>query len=430
MQKTEYKTLKETLYHQTMSNGLEVFLLKKEGFSKTYGIFATRFGSVDTSFVPLGQKEMIKVPDGVAHFLEHKMFEMENGDAIDLFSNLGASTNAFTSSTRTAYLFSTSSKELECTKLLLDFVQDLYLTEENVEKEKGIIGQEIKMYDDDPDWQNYFGAIQNLYHHHPISVDIAGTVETVNATTMEALEMCYHTFYHPSNMVLFVVGHIEPETMMQMIEENQNAKHFEKPQPIIREKIDEPRTVAKQETIQYMDVAIPKLTMAIKVDNVPDAPLEKLKRELSCNIILDYLFSKSGDLYEEWTKDGLINDSFGGFFTQERDYAFIQMGGDTFHVEELKKALQTLVGALPEKTLPKSDFERLKRQNIGNMIMLFNSPESIANLFIRYYFENISAFELIDALDALTYDDVMACLKLFDLSKSSMHIVLPKKENL
>ena len=218
MQKTEYRTLKETLYHQTMSDGLEVFLLKKEGFSKTYGIFATRFGSVDTSFVPLGQKEMIKVPDGVAHFLEHKMFEMENGDAIDLFSNLGASTNAFTSSTRTAYLFSTSSKELECTKLLLDFVQDLYLTEENVEKEKGIIGQEIKMYDDDPDWQNYFGAIQNLYHHHPISVDIAGTVETVNATTMEALEMCYHTFYHPSNMVLFVVGHIEPETMMQMIE--------------------------------------------------------------------------------------------------------------------------------------------------------------------------------------------------------------------
>ena len=211
MQKKYYQTINETLYHENMANGLNVYLLKKEGFSKTYGLFATNFGSVDTSFVPLNEAEMMKVPDGVAHFLEHKMFEMEDGDASDKFSLLGASTNAFTSSSRTAYLFSTGSNEMQCTELLLDFVQDLYLTEENVEKEKGIIGQEIKMYDDDPDWQNYFGAIQNLYHKHPFAIDIAGTVESVNATTKEQLETCYRTFYHQSNMVLFVCGQFNPE---------------------------------------------------------------------------------------------------------------------------------------------------------------------------------------------------------------------------
>ena len=153
-----------------MPNGLKVYLLPKVGFSKTYGLFSTRFGSVDTTFVPLHEQDMIKVPDGIAHFLEHKMFEMEDGDASEAFAKLGASTNAFTSSSRTAYLFSTTSHEKECIELLLDFVQDIYLTDENVEKEKGIINQEIGMYDDDPDWRCYFGSIQNLYQHHPVKL--------------------------------------------------------------------------------------------------------------------------------------------------------------------------------------------------------------------------------------------------------------------
>ena len=149
----KYLNLQETLYFEEMENGLKVYLLPKEGFSKTYGLFTTRFGSVDTTFVPLHEQEMIKVPDGIAHFLEHKMFEMEDGDASTKFARLGANTNAFTSSSRTAYLFSATSHEKECIELLLDFVQDIYLTDENIEKEKGIINQEIGMYDDDPDWR-------------------------------------------------------------------------------------------------------------------------------------------------------------------------------------------------------------------------------------------------------------------------------------
>ena len=182
MEKIYYQTLKETLFHEELENGLEVYLLPKIGFEKTYGLFSTRFGSIDTTFVPLGQKEMIKVEDGIAHFLEHKMFDMENGDAADEFAKLGASSNAFTSSSRTAYLFSTTTNENDCVELLLDFVQSLNITDESVEKEKGIICQEIKMYDDDPDWRVYFGAIANLYHKHPVKIDIAGTCETVYTT--------------------------------------------------------------------------------------------------------------------------------------------------------------------------------------------------------------------------------------------------------
>ena len=226
MEKIYYQTLKETLFHEKLENGLEVYLLPKIGFEKTYGLFSTRFGSIDTTFVPLGQKEMIKVEDGIAHFLEHKMFDMKNGDAADEFAKLGASSNAFTSSSRTAYLFSTTTNENDCVELLLDFVQSLNITDESVEKEKGIICQEIKMYDDDPDWRVYFGSIQNLYNLHPVAIDIAGSVETVNNTTKEMLETCYNTFYHPSNMMLFIVGNIDANKAISIIRSNQAKKDF------------------------------------------------------------------------------------------------------------------------------------------------------------------------------------------------------------
>lgn len=426
MQKKYYQTINETLYHETMANGLNVYLLKKEGFSKTYGLFATNFGSVDTSFVPLNEAEMMKVPDGVAHFLEHKMFEMEDGDASDKFSLLGASTNAFTSSSRTAYLFSTGSNEMQCTELLLDFVQDLYLTEENVEKEKGIIGQEIKMYDDDPDWQNYFGAIQNLYHKHPFAIDIAGTVESVNATTKEQLETCYRTFYHPSNMVLFVCGQINPEEMMDMIRENQLKKGFKKVNDIQRLIIDEPKTIKNKEIVQYMDVFMPKITMAIKVNNIPVEPKKRVKREMATQLVLDYLFSKSSKVYNDWVNNEWINDTFGGYYIQERDYACIQFGGDTNHIDELKCALIDLISKLPTSQIPMDDFERLKRKMMGAYVMSFNSIENIANHFIRYYFEDFSSFDLIDTLNELNYDDVLEALQLFDIDLSTFHIILPK----
>ena len=245
MEKIHFDNLQETLYKEKLANGLHVYILPKRGFSKTFVTFTTNYGSIDRTFIPRGKREEVTVPDGIAHFLEHKMFEKEDGDVFQKFSVLGASANAFTSFTRTAYLFSATDKLYENTEVLLDFVQEPYFTEKTVDKEKGIIAQEITMYDDLPDWRLYFGTIENLYHEHPVKIDIAGTVESIQDITAEHLYECYETFYHPSNMVLFVVGAVDPEEMMDFIKKNQDAKTFKEPAEIIRKFPVEKDTVAQ-----------------------------------------------------------------------------------------------------------------------------------------------------------------------------------------
>lgn len=427
MEKIYYQTLKETLYHEQMENGLEVYLLPKYGFEKTYGLFSTCFGSIDTTFVPLGRSEMIKVEDGIAHFLEHKMFDMKDGDASDKFASLGASSNAFTSSSRTAYLFSTTSHEQQCVELLLDFVQSLDITDESVEKEKGIICQEIKMYDDDPDWRVYFGSIENLYHIHPVKIDIAGTCESVQQTYKDMLELCYQTFYHPSNMMLFIVGNINPEKMMSVIKNNQANKSFPKANIIQRMTYDEPKTVAVKEKIETMQVEMNKIIISIKVNNIINDPISKIKRELSFNILFDLLFSKSSPLYNEWLSKEIINESFSANFTQERDYAFIQMGGDQDNYQILYETLMDFIRHIDQIEIDREDFERIKRKNIGNLINTFNSPESIANLFSRYYFEEIDAMALVDYISQITIDDIKDTYQYFDNEMTSVFVVKKDK---
>lgn len=423
MEKIYFKTLKETLYHEKMANGLQVYLLPKPGFAKTYGLFSTNFGAIDTSFVPLGQNEMIKAEDGIAHFLEHKMFDMNGSDASDEFAKLGASTNAFTSSSRTAYLFSTTSNEYACIELLLDFVQKLEITPESVEKEKGIITQEIKMYDDDPDWRVYFGSIQNLYNNHPVAVDIAGSVESVNRTTKEMLETCYNTFYHPSNMMLFVVGNIDVEKARQVIFDNQNKKQFAKPTPIVCQKVFEPNNIKVKENVLTMDVEMNKIIVSIKINEILDDPKLKIKRELAMNLLFDLLFSKSAKLYNEWLNQGIINDSFSANFTQERDYAFIQIGCDCDDYNTLKEHIFELIKNFNTIKIDSQDFERIKKKNIGLFVNMFNGPESIANIFSRYYFEGTVALNLIDEVAKITLDDLYDVFKYFDFEYTSACIV-------
>ena len=423
MEKIYFETLKETLYHEKMANGLQVYLLPKMGFEKTYGLFSTKIGAIDTTFIPLNKDEMIKVEDGIAHFLEHKMFDMSDGDASEKFAKLGASTNAFTSSSRTAYLFSTTSNEYACIELLLDFVQKLEITPESVEKEKGIIGQEIKMYDDDPDWQVYFGSIQNLYQQHPVAVDIAGTVETVNRTDKDMLELCYNTFYHPSNMMIFVVGNIDPDKAMATIKENQDKKNFSLANPIVLKKVNEPKEIKTKEKVLTMDVEMNKIIVSIKVNEILENPKDKIKRELALNLLFDLLFSKSAKLYNDWLNQGIINDSFSASFTQERDYAFIQIGCDCNDYETLKEKLLDLIKDFDTIKIDQEDFNRIKKKNIGLFINMFNSPESIANLFSRYYFEGTNAFDLVDEVAKLAIDDIYDVFKYFDLQYTSVCIV-------
>lgn len=426
MEKIYFETLKETLFHEKMDNGLEVYVLPKLGFEKTYGLFSTKFGAIDTTFVPLDGEQMIKVEDGIAHFLEHKMFDMDGTDASDEFAKLGASTNAFTSSSRTAYLFNTTTNEYQCIELLLDFVQKLDITKESVEKEKGIISQEIKMYDDDPDWQVYFGSIQNLYNNHPVAIDIAGTVETVTNTDKEMLETCYNTFYHPSNMMLFVVGNIDADKTMDVIRENQAKKDFKIANQIVVQENKEPMEVKTKENVLTMDVEMNKIIVSIKVNDIFDDPKEKIKRELSINLLFDLLFSKSAKLYNNWLNKGIINDSFSASFTQERDYAFIQIGCDCDDYETLKDHLLELINNFNNLKIDEKDFERIKKKNIGLFINLFNSPESIANLFSRYYFEGTIALNLVDEVANITLDDIYNTFKYFDINYTSVCVVKKK----
>ncbi|WP_145614081.1 EF-P 5-aminopentanol modification-associated protein YfmH, partial [Bacillus licheniformis] len=235
----EFEQLKETLYYEKMPGGLDVYVLPKEGFNKTYAVFTTKYGSIDNQFVPLGKDEMVRVPDGIAHFLEHKLFEKEDGDVFQQFSRQGASANAFTSFTRTAYLFSSTSNVEENLETLVDFVQDPYFTEKTVEKEKGIIGQEINMYDDNPDWRLFFGLIENMYQEHPVRIDIAGTIESISHITKDLLYECYETFYHPSNMLLFVVGPVDPEAIIRQVRENQQKKPYTDQPEIVRKEVKE-----------------------------------------------------------------------------------------------------------------------------------------------------------------------------------------------
>ena len=208
------------------------------------------------------------VPDGIAHFLEHKMFEKEDGDVFQQFSKQGASANAFTSFTRTAYLFSSTSNVEKNLKTLIDMVQEPYFTERTVEKEKGIIGQEITMYDDNPDWRLYFGVIENMYHHHPVKIDIAGTIESISHITAELLYECYNTFYHPSNMLLFIIGPVNPEEIMDLIRKlNQDAKDYQDAPEIKRQFEEEPAQVAKKKQVLKMNVQTLKMPSWVKADN-------------------------------------------------------------------------------------------------------------------------------------------------------------------
>ncbi|MGM0750495.1 MAG: EF-P 5-aminopentanol modification-associated protein YfmH [Bacillota bacterium] len=407
MKKISFDQLQENLYYEKMSNGLDVYILPKKGFNKTYATFTTKYGSIDNHFVPLNEEEFVKVPDGIAHFLEHKLFEKEDGDVFQQFSRQGASANAFTSFTRTAYLFSSTTNVERNLETLIDFVQDPYFTEKTVEKEKGIIGQEITMYDDNPDWRLYFGVIQNMYKNHPVKIDIAGTIESITPITKDMLYQCYNTFYHPSNMLLFVVGSVDPDQIMNQIRSNQEKKDYEKMPEIKRKFDDEPETVAEKKQVLKMNVQSPKCLVGLKAPEPHQQGKEMLRQELSMNVFLDMLFGKSSTYYSELYNDGLIDETFHYDYTQENGFGFLTVGGDTEKPDELAEKVQSLLlKAKQESLFTEEGLERTKKKKIGAFLRAINSPEFIANQFTRYAFNEMDLFEVVPTLESLKYEDI------------------------
>ncbi|MFF2908623.1 EF-P 5-aminopentanol modification-associated protein YfmH [Paenibacillus sp. NPDC057934] len=405
MEQLRYDKLQETLYHEVMDNGLQVYVLPKPGFAKTYATFATKYGSVDNHFRVAGGEETT-VPDGIAHFLEHKMFEEPEGDIFATFASNGASANAFTSFDQTVYLFSATENIETNLSTLVDFVQRPYFTDENVEKEKGIIGQEINMYADNPDWRVYFGLIEAMYAKHPVHIDIAGTIESIATITKETLYTCYNSFYHPSNMLLFVVGGVEPEKVFELIRSNQAGKSYDKQGEIERIFEQEPEQVATKRKESKLAVSMPKCLFGFKEKELGLAGEAAVRRDLTTKLMLDLLLGSSTALYQKLYDEELISDSFGHEFNSSPQYAFSAIGGDTKDPDLLLKRIKEEIEPFLQSGFAEKDFERARKKKIGGYLRMLNSPENIAHEFTRYQFRGGDLFEVLPLYESITLDEV------------------------
>lgn len=406
MNEITFERLGETIYEKILPNGLHVVILPKKGFNKTYVTFTTNYGSIDNRFIPFGKQEAVDVPDGIAHFLEHKLFEKEDRDVFQDFSKQGASANAFTSFTRTAYLFSTTEQVKKNLLTLLDFVQNPYFTEQTVEKEKGIIGQEIRMYDDDPDWRNFFGLIENMYHNHPVKIDIAGTIESISKITKDLLYECYETFYHPSNMLVFIVGPVSPSEMMAIVEDNQAGKDFKPMKTIERFFADEPETVAQKKQVIQLPVKTSKCLVGFKEQKTGRKGEDLLQHELAVNLLLDLMFGQGSDDYEALYNEGLIDQSFSFDYTEEHEFGFSMIGGNTDNPDLLADRLFEVTEKYRKRGIHETLFKKIQKKMIGSVLRSFNSLEYIANQYTRYQFNQANLFQVTGMLENMKLNDV------------------------
>ena len=414
MNKSEYEQINETLYHEVLPNGLTVYLLPKNDYHKTYGLFSTNYGSIDNEFIPYGEKEKVKVPDGIAHFLEHKLFEKEDGDVFQLFGKQGASANAFTSFTKTSYLFSTTDQVEKNLTTLIDFVQAPYFTEETVNKEKGIIGQEIQMYEDDPNWRMFFGILNNLYPTHPLHIDIAGTVESIDKITAQDLYTCYRTFYQPSNMVLFVVGKMEPEKLMKLIRENQEAKNFPPKQEIVRYFPENTKEIIKQSALEAA-ITRDKFVLGIKgLDTLPQEGTELLRYKTAINLLFQMILGNTSRNYLAMYNQGIIDDSFGFEFSLDREFHFADFSGDTDEPEKAaEKVKEIILGFADDPEVSETNLDLLKKKMLGQYFQSLNSIEYIANQFTQSLFGDRTLFDLPEIIDSIQMKDVLAAGEAF-----------------
>ncbi|VHX74732.1 peptidase [Clostridioides difficile] len=412
MEKIVNDILKEDVYYEKLQNGLDVYFMPKRGFMKKYAILATNYGSNDLEFVPIGEDKKIRVNEGIAHFLEHKMFEQpDGGDAFDKFSKLGVNANAFTNFTMTAYLFSATENFYESLEHLIDYVQTPYFTDENVEKEKGIIAQEIKMYNDDPDWNVYFNCLKAMYVNYPARIDIAGTVDSIYKITKEELYKCYNTFYNPGNMALFVVGDLDVEKVIDVTKKSNNYKVDKLSKSIERFYPEEPEGVKEKEVIEKFPISMPMFNIGFKDSNVGLKGKELLRKEIVTDILVGMLFKKGSKLYEDLYMQGLINENFGAGFSSQVDYAFSIIAGDSKEPKKVKEIILDYIEKSKKEGLSKEEFERTKKKKIGSFIKCFDSINFIGNSFISYVFKDINLLDYLDIIKDITFEEVEERLK-------------------
>ena len=408
MQIIENLKVKEKVYLEKLDNGLTVMIIPKKDVQKKYVIWGTNYGSNDSVFVVPGESESIEVPKGVAHFLEHKLFEQENGtNSLDTLTALGVNANAYTTNDHTAYLFECTDNFYEALDELMDYVQHPYFTDENVEKEKGIIGQEINMYDDYPEWKVYLNTLEAMYHNNPVKLDITGTIETISHINKEILNKCYNTFYNPSNMAMVLCGDFEPEQILQevknrLIEKTSNGE-------IKRIYPEEPKNIVKEKVEQNMEVSQPLYTIGIK-DEIPKEET-KVKKHIAIEILLNIIMGKSSKLYKELYDKQIIYGGVSLDYEFSKKYAHILITGQSKEPEKVYEMFKNEIRELKEKGIPEEDFERNKKMIYGEYVKEYNDVANIARMFLADYFKGINSFDYLEEIKSINVEYLNGLLK-------------------
>ncbi|NLA10557.1 MAG: insulinase family protein [Firmicutes bacterium] len=423
----EFAELQETLYSYRIDPGLQLYVLPKAGYENKYAAFSTNFGSIDNHFQVDGSGETVKLPEGVAHFLEHKLFEDERGNVFDRFAAYGASSNAFTTFTHTTYLFSTTDHFSECLELLLDFVQEPYFTDDSVSKEQGIIAQEIRMYEDNPGWRVFFDLLQSLYRNHPVREDIAGTVESISRITPDLLYRCYRRFYHPGNMALFVVGDLDPDEIWRQVEANLARRNYQESGEIIRLYPEEPEAVTRPRISREMVVSEPLFNLGFKDPAVTGFNGDALlRRESAAEILLDIIFGPSEPLFNELYEDALIDDRFDAGYTAELSYGYALIGGTTRDPERLYERIMSAVEGAKQNGLSSEAFERHRRDRLGRFMRRFNSLEFVAHNYLAYRFRGTDLFNYPAVLQQIGLAEIEALLEeILNPARHAVSIIHP-----
>lgn len=427
MNEKYYKQIDEKVYEAELNNGLKLFIIPKKGFQKTFVTYTTQFGSLDNKFKPHGSDTYVTVPDGVAHFLEHKLFENEEEDLFTAFAEDNAQVNAFTSFDRTSYLFSATDNVDRNIKRLLTMVETPYFTKETVDKEKGIIEEEIKMYQEQPGYKLMFNTLKAMYETHTIRVDIAGSVESIYEITKDDLYLCYETFYHPSNMVLFVVGDVDAEHIYEVIAEHENKRDKVNQPQIVRDALNEKSEVNEFNVTESMKLQSPRLMLGFKNETLKNEPNEAyVKRDLEMTLFYEMVFGEETDFYQTLLNQDLIDETFGYQFVLEPTYSFSVITSATQYPDKLKALLLEELENTQGKLSDAEAFNLLKKQFIGEFISGLNSPEYIANQYTKLYFEGVSLFDLLDIVESITLDSVNetanTCLNLTQVVDSRLEM--------
>lgn len=419
MKLVESTRIKEKAYIEKLDSGLTVIIIPKENTQKKYVIWGTHFGSIDNRFIMPKTNEEVFVPDGVAHFLEHKMFEQKNGrNSLDVLMSLGVDANAYTTNNHTAYLFETTNNFYEALDELMDYVQNPYFTDENVEKEKGIIAQEIGMYDDDPGWQLYMNALDCMYKENAIKIDIAGTVESINKIDKDVLYKCYNTFYNPSNMTLVVCGDFKPEEIMQEIKNRIVEK--EKQGEIERIYPKDEKGINKKYKETSMPVSKPIFLIGFKDENTNK---DKVKKHIAIEILMNMLVGKSSPLYQKMYDEGLLLAPLDMDYEFTNNYAHVMLTGQSKEPkkvqEELLKQIQNL-----KQNMDNKYFERIKKKVYGDYVVEYNNVADIARMFLSDYFKGINSFDYIEQYNTVTEEYTTEILnEIFDEKNMVMSVV-------